>query len=166
MRIEAQVTELEEEMKAIKASFEQTASSMMVYTSVMEFTTSPNTITWNGHGNWEPLKYPWLDSLDGLTSDGSGNNTGYGRERIEVTFDCSGGINTFASLEIDLLDTLNNAVWCKRVPYSGGAKWIVLLRANATYDEHSVWQSWKPNKLRFAVQSAMPGTIGAKMIWA
>lgn len=166
MRVESEITEIEEEMKAIKASFQQVASSMTVYTSSMDFTTSPNTITWNGHGNWEALKYPWLDSLDGLVSDGAGNNTGHGRERIEITFICSAGVNTFASLEIDLVDTISNAVWFKRIPYSGGARWVVLLRANGVYNGQGVWQSWKPNKLRFAVQSAMPGTIGAKMIWS
>ena len=165
MRIESEIEEIEEEMKSLKASFQQAASSMTVYTSTMDFTTSANSITWNGNGNWEPLKYPWLDSLDGLTSAGSGAYTGYGRERIEVTFDCSAGINTFASLEIDLVDAINTAVWFKRVPYSGGARWIILIRANGNYSQ-GIWQSWKPNKLRFAVQSAVPGTIGAKMIWA
>ena len=165
MRTEQQLTKLEEEVKAIKASFEQTASMMKVYTASTDFSTSPNIVSWNGNGHWEPLKYPWLDSLSGISHDASGTYTGYGRERVLVTFDCDGRTNTFASLEIDLVDANGSAVWCKRVPYAGGAQWVVLFHANEERDGQGQWVAWKPTVLKLAVQSAIPGTLGVKMIW-
>jgi len=165
MRTEQQLNTLEEEIKAIKTSFQQTASMMDVYTTILDFSTSPNIVRWNGNGHWEPLKYPWLDSLSGISSDSSGNYTGYGRERVVVTFNCSGGINTFASLEMDLIEANGNAVWCKRVPYDGGARWVVLFHANEERDGQGRWVSWKPTVVRFAVESAIPGTLEARMIW-
>lgn len=165
MTIERQVKELEEELKAIKTSFEQSAATMNVYTTEISFETLPNHIAWNGNGNWEPFKYSWLDSIAGYTSDLQGNHTGYGRERFVVTFNCNGGINTFASLELTPIGVNNiPIVWIKKVPYSGGARWIVLVWANGTYDEYGDY-TWKPNRFKIAVQSAMPGTLGAQMIW-
>lgn len=165
MRTEKEVEKLEGEIKAIKASFQQSASMMEVYTASCNFSTSPNVITWNGNGHWTPLHYTWLDTLYGQTVDGSGNTTGYGRERIIVTFTCTGGINTFASLELEPIDMNDGTVWIKRIPYSGGARWVVYLNPNGVYNGQGVWQSWKANKLKFYVQSAMAGTVGAKMAW-
>lgn len=162
MSVETQIEELKNEMAALKTSFNQVSMSLDVYTTSLEFSTSPNQIQWNSN-NLDQTKPCYLFSLDG-TSDLQGNHNSYGRERVEVTFDCDAGINTFASLEIDLIDANDWAVWVKRVPYSGGARWIVLLTDNAVLSG-GVWQSWKANVVKFTVQSAAPGTLGAKMIW-
>lgn len=164
MSTEKQLEKLENEAKAIKASFQQSTTDMDVYTSEVTFSTSANIIRWNDNGNWDPYHYSNLDSLEGLKNDGSGNHTGYGWERVIVTFDCDGGFNTFASLEIEKIDVSDWYIRFQRIPYSGGARWEVLLLANGVL-EHGIYQSWKPNILKFVVQSAMAGTVGAKMVW-
>lgn len=164
MNVEKETQKLERELKAIKTSFEQSAATMKIYKTQIRFSTSPNQVRWNSNGHWEPLKYEPLDSLAGLTSDSSGNYTGYGHERIVVTFDSEKGQNTFASLELNLIDFRNWIVWPKRVPYSGGARWVVDLHPNVYQDEQYVWH-WKPNILDIAIESSFPGVVGAKMIW-
>lgn len=167
MRVENQIVKLEREIEAIKSSFEQSAATMNVYTSEIYFETSPNHITWNDNGHWEPIRYAWLDSLAGITQDSQGNYSGYGRERFVITFDCDGGSNTFASLELTPVGVSQiPIVWSKKVPYSGGARWVVLVWDNGTYStDGSYTYTWRPNRFNIAVQSAMPGRLGAKMIW-
>lgn len=164
MSVEQEITKLEQELKAIKTSFEQSAAMMKVNKVQMRFSTSANFIQWNPHGNWEPFKYEPLDSLAASTSDSSGNHTGYGNERVVITFNSEKGQNTFASLELNLIDAKGWAVWQKRVPYSGGARWIINLLPNVYQDEQYEWH-WEPNVLDIAVESSFPGTLGAKMIW-
>lgn len=164
MRAEKEIAQLEEEVKAIKASFQQSASMMEVYKAEMQFATSQNLVQWNGNGHWEPFKYELLESLTSYSSDAQGNHTGYGYERIVITFDCEGGQNTFASLELDMVDVNEWAVWYKRIPYSGGARWVVSLHPNGSYNGQGTF-IWRPSVLKIAVESAIPGTLGAKMIW-
>lgn len=164
MNVERQLKKMEEETRAIKASFEQAAAMMDVYSTSIQFSTSPNIIHWNGHGHFSPDQYEYLAALRGGTSDLDGNHTGYGQERVVVTFDCDKGQNIFASLEIDLIDSGSWAVWCRRITYAGGARWVVLFQVNSVTD-HGTWVNWKPNVVRFTVESAAPGTLGAKMIW-
>ena len=165
MSVEQEVNNLEMEIKALKTSFEQNANMMDVYTAQIQFSTSPNFIQWNGNGHHIVLKYPWLESLAGFTSDLQGNHTGYGRERFIVTFNCAGGNNTFASIEIEPVNQSSMPiVWIKRVPYAGGARWEILVWDNGDYDEHGNY-TWKPNIFNIAVQSALVGTLEAKMVW-
>lgn len=165
MNVEDQIFELEREVESIKTSFAQSAVTMDVYTVEDYFETSPNIITWNANGHLEPMKYPNLESLTGITSDAQGNHTGYGRERFVVTFDCSSGINTFATLELTPIgEDIIPPVWINRVPYSGGAKWIIIVWAQGDYDDQRNF-IWRPNRFNIAVQSAAPGTLGVKMIW-
>lgn len=165
MSVEQEIRNLEAEVKAIKASFEQNATTMTIHSAQVQFSTSPNYIQWNGNGHHVATMYPWLESLSGLTSDLSGNHTGYGRERFIVTFRCNGGNNTFASLEIDPVNqTSMPIVWAKRIPYSGGARWEVLVWDNGDYDSQGNY-TWEPNIFNIAVQSAIAGTLEVKMAW-
>ena len=164
MRTEQELNKIEEEIRAIKASFQQSATMLDVDKTTITFSTSPNIVRWNDNGNWEPYKYELLDTLREFSSDLQGNHAGYGLERVVVTFDCDGRQNTFASLEMDLIDANDWAVWQKRVPYSGGARWIVMFHVNGSLDGQGNFQ-WKPTIVKFAVESAIPGTLGAKMVW-
>lgn len=131
---EVTIQKLEEEVKALKNAFSQTALQLPVFTYTIYFTTTVNQITIQEPG------YP------SFTFDGSG--------RTVVTFDSAAGVNTLAFLEIEYDDGGYGMSDTKvrRVPYSGGARWIV-------YDMGGQID------YKFVVHSAVQGTLGAKMIW-
>ena len=161
MRVDSQLQKLEQEIASIRAAFSQNASSMDIFTSTLEFTTSRNTTNWSISGSYNPLQWEPLVSMY-RTSSGDRFNT----ETIEVTFQCNAGINTFANLEIDFVSTSPGwaVISSRRVPHSGGARWIVTARPNSTTDGAG-YDVWLPTTLRFAVQSAAQGTLTARMIW-
>lgn len=159
-RVDQQLEKMEQEIKALRASFEINANSMKVYTKELQFTTQKNKTSWSNSQAYNPLQWEQLVSM-AKESDGNRFST----ETIVVTFDCAAGINTFAQLEINLvsgLDTNWLVIGCRRVPYSNGARWIVTTRPNLDNPSYDVWY---PTVLKFAVQSAAEGTLTAKMIW-
>ncbi len=136
--IENELTKLENEIIAQKATYEKMATQMPVFTKSVDFTTLGNSIT--------------MDQGGGSTFTFDGN------ERVEVTFNTSRGSNTLAVLEMTS-DAIKADLKVKRVPYNGGAKWIVYDIPNYNngnrVDTHYT----------FTVQSAVDGLLGAKMIW-
>lgn len=134
--------ELESEIDAQKAVYEKQAAQLPVFTKEVTLTTARNSITIT------PTAYPEY----AFTTDGN--------ERVAVTFNTSSGANTLAVLEItsDNSDAVNFDV--KRVPFSGGAKWIV--SASPRYDSSYNRQD---THYTFVVHSVMDGTLEAKMIW-
>lgn len=161
MRIEKQLAQLEEEIKAIKASFAITAASTPVQTKTITFSTSANIINWSNSSPYSPLDWETLVALPKAT-----NGDCYGVEEVQVTFDCSSGSNTIASLEIMEIDTTSGLmiISSRRVPYSGGARWIITISPNVTLQD-SGYYTWAQSTIEIAVQSMLPGTLGAKMLW-
>lgn len=161
MRVDSQLQKLEQEIASIRAAFSQNASSMDIFTSTVEFTTSRNTTNWSNSGSYNPLQWEPLVSMR-RTAGGDR----FGSETIEVTFSCNAGINTFANLEINFVDVKEGlaVLSCRRVPYSGGARWIVIVQPKSTMDGYGNY-TWQPSTLKFAVQSAVQGTLTARMIW-
>ena len=98
MSVDSQLQKLEQEIASIRAAFSQNASSMDIFTSTLEFTTSRNTTNWSISGTYNPLQWEPLVSMY-KTSSGDRFDT----ETIEVTFQCDAGINNFANLEIDFV---------------------------------------------------------------
>lgn len=137
MNTEKQLLKLEEEVKALKNAFQQTALQLPVFTYTLDFTTTVNNVTVKQSG-YDPLTFE-------------------GASRVVVTFTSSFGANALATLEIDYDDGGYgmSSLKCRRVPYSGGARWIVYNDATGggTID------------YKFVVHSAVQGTLGAKMIW-
>lgn len=135
--MEAEITRIENEIDAQKATFEKTAYQMPVFTNSIEFKTSANKITMD---------------------QGAGPFSFDGNERVLVTFDTARGSNTLAVLEMTS-DSILADLKVKRIPYSGGARWVVYDMPN--YDDGTRIDT----HYTFTVQSAVDGTLGAKMIW-
>lgn len=161
MRVDQQLQKIEQEIEAIRSAFNYNATNMDVYTSTLDFTTSKNITNWSNSNPYDPREWATLVSMF-LGADGNRFDV----ETIIVTFNCSAGINTFANLEIDYIDTSPGwaVVTCRRIPYAGGARWIVTTQPNFSGSAPSQYQ-WLPTTLRFAVQSAVEGTLTARMIW-
>lgn len=161
MRVDSQLQKIEQEIESIRTAFSQNASSMAIYTSTLDFTTSRNTTNWSNSGSYSPLEWEPLISMFQ-----SSNGDRFAAETIEVTFTCNAGINTFANLEIDFVEVSPGwaVVSSRRVPYSGGARWLVITRPNFSGSTPGEY-TWLPTRLRFAVQSAMQGNLTARMIW-
>ena len=135
--IEAEVSKLESEIAAQKAIYEKMATQMPVFTKSVNFTTKANPMT--------------------ITYGGTSYNFD-GNERVLVTFNTSRGSNTVAALEMTT-DGLKADLKTKRIPYTGGARWIIYDLPN--YDSGNRIDT----HYTFTVQSAIDGTLEAKMIW-
>ena len=161
MTVDQQLQKIEQEIQAIRAAFAQNVANMEVYTATLDFTTSRNTTNWSNSQPYDPTKWPSLIPMQLDTNDER-----FDTETVIVTFDCSAGINTFADLEVDSIDTSPGltVVSTRRIPYSGGARWSVTVSPNFSGSGPGMYV-WKPSKLKFAVQSAAPGTLTAKMLW-
>ena len=134
---EVDIKKLEDELAAQKAIYEKMATQMPIFTKSVNFTTKANPMT--------------------LTSGGTSYNFD-GNERVKVTFDTSRGSNTVATLEMTT-DGLKADLKIKRVPYTGGARWIIYDMPN--YDNGNRIDT----HYSFTVQSAIDGTLEAKMVW-
>ena len=134
--MEKAVSNLESEIKALKNAYEQAALQLPVFTYTNNFRSS-------------------LNHMKVIFQDG----TEYefeGVSRIMVTFTSSRGTNTLANLEIDFGDYSEYGVaniHVRRIPYSGGARWIIYENSGEVKD------------YIFRVHSAVEGTLEAKMIW-
>lgn len=139
---EKEIKALEQEIDAQKVAFEKMASQLPVFTETISFTTKRNEVTLT------PIDQPEY----AYTTDGN--------ERVQVTFATESGANTIAVLEIDSdnEDTIDFVI--ERIPYAGGARWIIT--AVPRYDS-----SWNriDTHYTFRVHSIMEGTLEARMIW-
>mgnify|MGYP006908799114 CR=1 FL=1 len=137
MKNTAQIIEdLKREVRALKVAFQQSATKINLYTKTLNFSTSENLCTQTQDG----YSFSYAD-----------------QERVVVTLSTSSGTNTLAQLEVS--GNYNQAPIVRRIPYSGGARWIV---SNAPKLSGLNWSSTTYN---FAVQTLVNGTISAKMIW-
>lgn len=141
MSTEKELKKLEDEITAQKAVFEKMAAQLPVYTKSVNFKTKAN-----------PMH---------MDQGGSSYNFD-GNERVVVTFATDRGSNTVATLEMTVTGFTSD-LKVKRVPYTGGARWIVY--NTPTYGQ--VGGTWQriDTIYDFTVQSAVSGTLGAKMIW-
>ena len=136
--IEGQIAKLERELEAQKTAYEKIATQLPVFTRSINYSTKANPIT---------ITYP--------------NNTTFsfdGNERVVVTFSTSRGSNTIADLEITK-DGQMIDLKVRRIPYSGGARWIVYTLPNYNGGNRV------STNYNFTVQSAVDGILGARMIW-
>lgn len=127
------IKDLRQEYHAQKAAFEQSASNILLYTKSINFSTSQNEWTFYEQG---------------------GSFTSNEPERVVVTLATNTGSNTLAKLEIS---TDGAAPIVRRVPFSGGARWVVTAPAKA---------GWSATNYNFVVQTLVNGTLTAKMIWS
>lgn len=139
--IEQELSYLEYEAKAIKASFERQASTIPVFDNEASITTTPNL-----------CKYRYYVPEFGEYVD----YEVYDYERIEVTFSTSSGMDTIASIEVD--SDSEYAPKIRRINYRGGAKWIVSSPARMEYAGNPT-SPWKPTTYRIAVHTMAEGTL-------
>lgn len=132
--LEKTLSKVEDEIKALKNAYEQTALQIPVFTYSIDFTTLVNNLT---------ITYPGGQSL---------SFEGWGR--TVVTFTSARGANALAFLELQFDDGGYGMATFKirRVPYAGGARWIVS-------------DTGGPIDYRFVVHSAVEGTLEARMVW-
>lgn len=163
MSTEKQIEKLEQEIKAIKASFEQSASDMKMYTYEKVFSTSMNAIYITPPQNYDPLK--WVPLILPILDDDK--VTKIGDERIEITFDSGGNLNAFAMLEMEVIQSGAGLrpITTERKIYNGGVKWVLVVSPNIKMVGTSGYYEWRPTILRFNVKSSVQGQLGVKMIW-
>lgn len=140
--MEKELQRLEDEIKAQRTVFEKMALQMPVFTKSINYTTKANPMT---------ISY---------SSGGSYNFDG--NERVKVTFTTSRGSNTLANLEITS-DGIKADLKVFRVPYSGGARWIIY--SMPKYETVGGTYQRVDTHYSFTVQSAVEGTLDARMIW-
>ena len=160
MNVESQIIKYEQEIKALKASYEQSAAEMPMFSTQMTFNTSMNTVKYTYPPGIDPLQWSAIIAMPRINL-----NTACGEEPIVVTFNCDEGINTFASLEIEKISGVVGVfgINVHKIIYNGGARWLVTVQPNVYLQDS--WYVWSPTVLRFVVKSAAKGTLGAKMIW-
>lgn len=131
MNVESELIKLENESKALKATFERAATTITLFTNGITHTTTQNQMTVVTSGGTYYQNDP---------------------ERVIVTFNTNTGANTIAKLEIATDNTDLPVV--RRLPYSGGAQWSVCAGTKNT-------SPWQPTNYTFTVQSLMDGALSA-----
>lgn len=135
MTVSQIIANLRREYHALKQAFQASATKINLVTKTIQFSTSRNACNYNGDG----INFNYDDN-----------------ERVVVTLQTTSGANTLANLEIS--DNYGPPI-VRRVPYSGGARWIV---TNAPRQSGG---NWAPTTYNFTVQTLINGTLSAKMIW-
>lgn len=136
MNTEQQTAKLENEIKALKVGFEQTALTMPIVTKTASIATTRNKLD---------IKY--TDPY-GTTYEYDEN----GAERILVTFTTSRGSNTIACLEVNV-DHADASPVVQRIPYNGGAKWII------TGQPYMIYPNWYSTEYTITVHSMVDGSL-------
>lgn len=160
MRTEKELQKLEDELKAIKMSFEQSAVSLNIQTVETSFTTHASQFTYTNSSSYDPFE--WQDITFGYLAEGGTAFYGpyYGNEIIQVTFRSNTGSNTLASLEInDRTEGGSNSVHIMRVPFDGGARWVLSYFPCCERVSGVGEYTWSPTVIDIAVQSIMPGSL-------
>ncbi len=136
MTVSQSIANLRREYHALKQAFQASATKINLITKTAQFSTSKNACNYNGGG----INFNYNDN-----------------ERVVVTLATASGANTLANLEIS--GNYEQPPIVRRVPYSGGARWIV---SNAPRQSDGNWAATTYN---FTVQTLINGTLSAKMIW-
>lgn len=141
--IEKLLRALENEISAQKAALEMSAVTIPTVTKTASIQTTQNHI-----------------SAD--FTDPSGEHYSYtmnAAERIEVTFDTARGSNTIATLGVNA-NYPDAAPRIQRVPYTGGARWIVTGQPHV--DTSSGQVVWSPTTYDFSVTSMLDGILSVR----
>lgn len=138
------IQDIKRELRAQKMAFQRASNTLPLYTKTLTFNTKKNAC------HVEDLWYPGSDY----------DYEGY--ERIVVTLDTTSGANTLANLEMSIKSNSSDfPLITRRVPYSGGARWIVMVDPNYIMLD----RTWITTTIEFSVHSLVDGTLSAKMIW-
>ena len=100
MRIETQLEQMEREVKALKASFMQSAAQMNIITTKINFSTEVNICSFDNHQSHDYKDWRRLYGEFALFRIGRQSNQYYCDEPVEVTFRSNNGSNIIGNLEI------------------------------------------------------------------
>lgn len=139
--VEQELSYLEYETRALKASFERQAASIPVFNAEATIATIANLCHYR---YYVPEYGEYLDYEV------------YDYERVQVTFNTASGIDTIATLEVD--GDAERPPKIRRINYRGGARWIVSNMAKVDYSTGSSGQ-WKPTNYKFAIHSMADGIV-------
>ena len=129
------ITELKQEIRALKIASAQSATRFTLQTKTLTFSTAKNAVTESGPDY---------------------SVTYEEQERVVVTLATAQGENTLAKLEIS--GDFSVAPIVRRVPFSGGARWVV------TGPPKLSGAGWSPTTYNFVVQTLINGTLSAEMV--
>ena len=146
-RVERQLVELEDEMRALKRSFAQSATGVAMYKYEQTFSTSRNAQSYTNSQSFDVTKFP-------LCIRDTGNET------MVVTFRSKDGRNALATLDIDMVTGDPLGLNVRRVPFDGGARWQILNLAGGFTAEE-----WVTTTYKFTVNTMAEGTLDVRMIW-
>lgn len=164
-RTEKQLKSLEQEIKALKTSFEQSASSMEIYTTRTTFTTQVNKFSFTSppsfdYENWWRIM-GYIDQ-----HDSTDRSSYFADEPVIITFRSENGQNVLANLEIGANGDSTSFIKIMRVPFNGGARWKLLCEPHLEPVGNPVeYYNWSPWVLNIAVQAGVRGTLEVKMAW-
>lgn len=116
MSTEAWLAKLEEESRALKASFERSANSLLLKTQNIAYQTIRNQVT---------VSYP------------GGSYVQDDAERVILTLNTASGINTIAKLELSV-DNVYARPYVRRLPYAGGARWSITCAPKSPYSPTNI----------------------------
>lgn len=167
MRVERQLEKLEQELKDLKTSFMQSAAQMDIITTKINFSTKSNICYFEMHNDHDHEDWSRIYTVFAAYRTGWNTYTYYCDETVVVTFRSDNGSNIIGNLEIE---GNRGAINIMRVPFSGGAQWILRIGPNVTPvlspDGVTIdYWTWDPTDLTLAVQAGVSGTLEAKMIW-
>lgn len=163
MRVEKQLNELENEIKALKVSFAQSAAGLSYFAYTINFSTSKRAYSISNGSPWDPLSW---SALTRYLEEGGVMGVGpyIGEEIVQVTFNSNDGSNVLADLELGNFGSslLAHTI---RENYAGGARWKISCSPNVTLvTTPGVEYRWSPNSFSITVRSIMPGTLEVKQL--
>lgn len=163
MSVEKDIQYLENEIKALKTSFEQSATTLEFFSLKTSFTTSVRKYTLSNSSWFDPLQ--WEEFIRYLEEGGTATVGPYfADELVQVTFRATNGSNALADLEIENPENINLAHTI-RVNYSGGARWIIDCNPNVSLVTiPGIEYRWTPTVLGITVRSIMPGTLEVRQL--
>lgn len=158
MRVEKELEQLEDEIKALKTSFEQSATTLANFAYSSSFITTERKFTVSSTSAIDMAKW---QSLFVYLEEGGSFPSGpwICDEVVEVIFRTLDGSNVLADLEINTVDPLLHTI---RTNYSGGARWLVDCRPNVK--RVSDMYQWSPTSLEITVRSMKPGTMEIRQL--
>ena len=137
----AKLQQIKRELQAQKVAFSRASSQLPLYTKNLVYNTKKNAC--RATDLYPPYSY----------YDYEGN------ERVVVTLNTPSGANTLATLEIN--GNYDTYPVVRRVPYSGGARWVVATSPRYNWDDHT----WRTTTYNFTVQTLVDGVLTAAMFW-
>lgn len=131
MSTEEWVAKLESESAAMKQGFARPATSIDVLSRTVLYSTVKNAIT--------------------FTYTGGSTQVVNDPERFIVTYTTLTGANTLAKLEIST-DQTSPSLKVRRIPYSGGARWSVVMNSRD-------YATWATTNCVITIQALLDGNI-------